>query len=561
MPIRRYPRRKTDIVSLVWCRCTRLGLLVLLLATTPTAGADMSIALGSAVGLQNAGAASGGSVDQGEWSYTLRPGDSVLSLSKDMLDNHHTWLQLLRHNNIGSASDLHPGSVLHIPLDWLRQRPEPAHAVAVTGQVFYQDLSGRGYQPLSRGTRLDVGDEVRTDNGHVVIQLADQSIVRLGPRSSLTFNRLTRFGKTGMADTRMRLEQGNLSTKVHPLSDPRSRFEIETPSAVAAVRGTQFRLNAMPDGTRLEVTKGKVAFSNDYHQALVPAGKAALISGINPIEISDLPQAPKPPASPGKVQKLPQTLKWQAVPAATGYHLDIYNRNNGAWIASTHLDKPAYQLTGLDNGQYAALLSAVDTNGVQGNAKPVDFSIDLQAHAADLLAPAADGKIDNKRPLFKWKFQGNDEKARVQVSTTQDFQQILTSSNWNTASQASVPQALDPGQYYWRVQTRAGGDSQAQSAGRSLLILGSLPETHIITINYVDNQVRIFWEKIPQVRDYRLQLASDPAFTNILREETLQDTSVAARLVPGQHYFVRIKGVPEGPLGSHWGPGRELYVK
>ena len=531
------------------------------MAISPPALADVSIALGSAVGMTNPLPTGSGQVAQGEWSYTLRPGDNVRSLSKEMLDNRHNWLELLRHNNISSVSDLHTGSVLRIPLDWLRQRPEPARALAVTGHALFRTRADQGYQTLSRGTRLDVGDEVRTVDGHVVIQLADQSIVRLGPRSSLTLNRLTRFGKTGMADTRMRLEQGNLSTRVHPLSDPRSRFEIETPSAVAAVRGTEFRLAAKPESTRLEVTKGKVAFSNEYHQALVPAGKAAFISGIDPIVITDLPSAPKPPASPGKIQKLPQTLTWQPVPAASGYHLNIYNREDGAWVASAKLDHPVYQLAGLDNGKYDAQLSAVDANGVQGSAKPVNFSVDLEAHAADLTAPAADAKTATQRPLFKWNFRGENEKARVQVSNADDFQQIIASSEWSPAAQASLAQPLAPGQYYWRVQTRAGGNSRAQSATRSLVILGSIPETHIITINYVDNQVRIFWEKIPQVDDYRLQLASDPNFTQILREETLQETSVAARLVPGQHYFVRIKGVPKGPLGSHWGPGRELYVK
>lgn len=79
-------------------------------------------------------------------------------------------------------------------------------------------------------------------------------------------------------------------------------------------------------------------------------------------------------------------------------------------------------------------------------------------------------------------------------------------------------------------------------------------------MNYLDSQVRVFWENIDTATDYRLQLAEEPAFRNIIKEADIADTTAALRLIPGRRYFVRVKALSDGPLASRWGPGRELYL-
>ena len=67
-------------------------------------------------------------------------------------------------------------------------------------------------------------------------------------------------------------------------------------------------------------------------------------------------------------------------------------------------------------------------------------------------------------------------------------------------------------------------------------------------------------ENIDTATDYRLQLAEEPAFRNIIKEADIADTTAALRLIPGRRYFVRVKALSDGPLASRWGPGRELYL-
>lgn len=164
-------------------------------------------------------------------------------------------------------------------------------------------------------------------------------------------------------------------------------------------------------------------------------------------------------------------------------------------------------------------------------------------------------------PEFRWQLNGDNEVARVEVAEDRDFRNVIATSEWAPETAALPSRPLGPGKYYWRVVTEAGGNSVATTEPRELVVNGSLPPVRIISVNYIDSQVRVFWEKVDTATDYRLQLSEEPGFNNIIKEATLSDTTAALRLIPGRRYFVRLKALSDGPLQSRWGPGRELYLE
>lgn len=164
-------------------------------------------------------------------------------------------------------------------------------------------------------------------------------------------------------------------------------------------------------------------------------------------------------------------------------------------------------------------------------------------------------------PEFRWQLNGDNEVARVEIAEDQDFRNLIATSEWAPETAALPSRPLGPGKYYWRVVTEAGGNSVATTQPRELVVNGSLPPVRIISVNYIDSQVRVFWEKVDTAAEYRLQLSEEPGFNNIIKEATLPDTTAALRLIPGRRYFVRLKALSDGPLQSRWGPGRELYLE
>lgn len=536
-------------------RQTGCALLLALFAVLSSASVSASLPLAMGSGLYG----TSNNAALAEWVYTLDEGDTVQQLAAQLLSTPHSAQHLLQHNGLTGDLSSVRGEQVRIPMSWLKRQPQPARASSVSGLV--QLLTSNGQRrPLTENTLIRAGDELLTGSGSATITLAQGSEIRLSPNSMLTFNRMTQFGKAGMIDTRLRLNRGELITKVNDVIGGGSRFEIETPFATATVDGTQFAIQASAGGTGLQVMEGQVNFGQQGRSIDVPAGYGAQIAaqpGGN-VRLHKLAPPPGVAGLPAVLSTLPAELQWQGL--ANNHKLDIFNTDTGRWIDSHTLSGDRFSISQLNNGRYEIQLAALDNQGIKGLPAIVPFSVSLQAQAADLLAPANALKITDDKPEFSWHLNGDSELAQVEIAATPGFDSVIATSGWAKQSAGQLSRPLSPGQYYWRVKTRSGGDSNATSSAHSLIVDGSLPPARIISVNYLNQQVRIFWESVETASKYRLQLSTEPDFQPVIKEADIPGNTAGLRLIPGKRYFVRLKALSSGPLASRWGPGRELYI-
>ncbi len=540
------------------CRVLTSVCLVLWTCLTATfVLAELPVALGS----QGAQTESDSS-SAPEWRYSLQPDESFEQAAKELLENGKNARQLATYNNISDIRTIKAGDAIRIPVHWLKRQPEPAIVMAVTGQAQVR-VKSSGYRvPLQAQTLIRVGDEITTQNGSTTVRLADGSMLRIEENSHLVFNRLTQFGRTGMVDTGLRLERGEVSAEVEPLSEGGSRFEIHTPSTVAAVRGTSFALQSAPGMTRLQVTEGVVAFGPRGKTRSIPAGYSATVNTMtrSPVEIRRLPPVPETAQLPDSIQRLPIKLGW--VPnGAPRHQLDIFDVATGHRVARSQTSDPEFDLDYLNNGRYEIQVAALSSRGVAGMPSSQIVDIELQALAATNLSPGPAANVDDDMPEFSWQYRGENEVGRIELAENDTFSELVATSEWAPDESALPSRPLSPGQYYWRVVTEAGGNSVAISEPQILIVNGTLPPVNIININYIDSQVRIFWQQVNTASDYLLQLSEDPNFEKIVKEANVNDTTAALRLIPGRRYFVRLKALSDGPLASRWGRGRELFIE
>ncbi len=135
-----------------------------------------------------------------------------------------------------------------------------AHAAdAVVGKV----LAVRGEVVAEAGrerVRLTVDMQVRATfvivaaNGKAKIELVDGSIVSVGENSRV---RIADVATRTAPATRVELLSGALRLLVVKAT-PGARFEVETETAIAAVRGTDWAIEATPDNTGVVVLSGSV---------------------------------------------------------------------------------------------------------------------------------------------------------------------------------------------------------------------------------------------------------------------------------------------------------------
>ncbi|WP_417622886.1 FecR domain-containing protein [Parasphingorhabdus sp.] len=115
---------------------------------------------------------------------------------------------------------------------------------------------------------LKAGDVLRTNAaGTLAIVFADGTQVRLGRNSLMVVKLVSKNGPSTLS-----LQRGKAWGR-----SPRKRtnLSIETPSATAAIRGTEWAINADADSSQLQVFSGTVELSNEAGSLTIEAGQAA----------------------------------------------------------------------------------------------------------------------------------------------------------------------------------------------------------------------------------------------------------------------------------------------
>lgn len=156
----------------------------------------------------------------------------------------------------------------------------PAVAISVTGSVEVETAAGR--KPLARFAQVEEGATVITHDGTAQLRFASGSIVRLGPDTTVALKTLEHNRPAGTRRESVRLKVGRLWARVTSLFGDDAAFELETPNAVAGVRGTSFLAETSADNDRFVVVDGAVALlqqGNANALELNGAGASAMAQG------------------------------------------------------------------------------------------------------------------------------------------------------------------------------------------------------------------------------------------------------------------------------------------
>ncbi|PIE42767.1 MAG: hypothetical protein CSA50_08655 [Gammaproteobacteria bacterium] len=480
----------------------------------------------------------------GDWRYTLRPSDSLWVIANDYLKPGITWIELVRYNHIADPNTIAPGTTLRFPFGWLKVQPAPAITISVTGEAMLKKSQASQWLPLSLRQYLRVGDTIKTVNGSVLVRFADDSVLRLDSHTTLVFNRLSQFGKSGMTDTGLRLEKGRVSTRVTPVEENGSRYEISTPSAVAAVRGTEFRLQTDGKRTNLEVTEGRVNLSLPSETLDIPAGYATGTTDNGTLSAAarlPLPPSIKQFVSP--IVQLPATIAWNPVNGAKQYQYSLFEgqRYNGNLLIRATTKTPQVTLNHLKNGNYTLTMRAITESGIHGIDDMQRLQVKAHAITATLISPK-DGQHATDTPAaFRWQPMDSNVQAKLQVAVDQNFSELVIDSGYSYQHNRSLSISLKPNRYYWRVVTQTGGNSIATSEVRTFTVSGKLEKPKIVSINYTGDRANVIWKTITGAESYTMQLSDKKNFSSLLQEQTTGATEVSIRLNPGMTYYLRLR--------------------
>ncbi|MBW2967413.1 FecR family protein [Candidatus Woesearchaeota archaeon] len=134
---------------------------------------------------------------------------------------------------------------------------------------------GKGWKTAQDGMELDLGDAVRTGDGSAVVILYESVLVQLDPGTEVTIEELSKD------NVKIRQESGSTWNKFAAIAGIKS-FEVETPTTVATVRGTEFWVDLESVG----VSEGKVDAEVDGQKMRVNGGYKAVVGNEEPVALT-----------------------------------------------------------------------------------------------------------------------------------------------------------------------------------------------------------------------------------------------------------------------------------
>ncbi|MCX6376749.1 MAG: SUMF1/EgtB/PvdO family nonheme iron enzyme [Armatimonadetes bacterium] len=190
--------------------------------------------------------------------------------------------------------------------------------------------AGKKLAGVKKGTELKLGDVLEAGkSGDLVIHIGDISAIRLKPGAKL---KLTKLTLTGELDIRTDLEKGDALVRVRALTG-QSRFQMASPGAIVAVKGTAFAVKVKGSESTVVVAEGKVGVSlpsDPSREVEVMDGEMVAVKG------RDLPR-PEPVGAEQSVI-IQQMLK-EALPAGPR---EIGAKADGPPVSQLLSDWPEY---------------------------------------------------------------------------------------------------------------------------------------------------------------------------------------------------------------------------
>jgi hypothetical protein len=165
----------------------------------------------------------------------------------------------------------------------------PLTVLSITGgNVLVMKPGDTEWTTGTAGMTLGVDYKIKTEaGGHATITFFEGSTIELDSGTEISLGELSLDGTAGHISIEQSL--GKTISRVKKLVDPASSYEIETPAAVASVRGTEFYVSVKLNGdTTIGNIEGLMAVTAQGVEVKLTAGTRTTVSPGN------APGAPEP---------------------------------------------------------------------------------------------------------------------------------------------------------------------------------------------------------------------------------------------------------------------------
>jgi len=396
------------------------------------------------------------------WSYTVKKNDVLeLVCAKYCLKKTNIH-EIAAFNQLRNIHLLQPNQTIKIPLGVLKTINVSANILDATGDVQIKKSELGAFQKINIAEQLLAGAIVKTGlNSIVKLRFADGSETVLQPNSTLKVLASHQYAGKLNYVIKLQLSAGRTEITANPAHLENHHLEVETPSAVAVVRGTQFRVAADPANAVEETLRGHVAFAVGEHAVDVHENFGSVsVNGQVPLPPQQLPNPPETNSFSNSFDELPISFPINSAVAGTVWaqlaknaaFTEIIDEKTQDY--SSQLATHVLRYDNLTTGQYFLKLRTQDVTGLQSIDAIHSFTMNPIAVRPILTFPKEVTLVDGNTD-FKWTHLSNKNAFLIQIASDAAFNHIVLEklTSFNTFNLVSD---LPKGEYYWRVAEKQG---------------------------------------------------------------------------------------------------------
>ena len=398
--------------------------------------------------------------------YQMQPGDTLLGLVNKHMQSPDALKQLIQANRLTNVNRISVGQKIQIPRRLLKHIPSTATVTRLNCKTVIL-IDGNAASPIKAGSILGEGAVLRIPAGcQFALTLEDESTLRLMSGAVIQIKTLRRNPLEASPEVKVELLDGRMEIDV-----PRKRlsndapFQVLTPTSVAGVRGTEFRVgfDAKQRTSQVEVKVGAVGarggLEKSEKRTETGQGLAVMANGQS-LDVEKLLMPPRYVRGEFQTGGKDWLLKFESPPQAERFWLvTADDANFGAILSEAQPTHAQVLAPGLSSKSVFYHWASISATGLMGQSQ--DYAVCKGYKRLDQWrcnVPMNMNGLVNPTLLF----QKLEEQGRVI--------ELLNGPVESASNNVLVFRGLPAGMYRWRIQHEVSATMKANINGQFELV-------------------------------------------------------------------------------------------
>ena len=317
------------------------------------------------------------SSDKADVSYEMKQGDTLLALVAKYFSSDSALAEIIRINQIKNPYKIPVGQKLTFPRDLLLFAPSQAHVTTL--ECAEPVLIAGESKSLRLGDTIAQGALIKVPKGcEAGMTLEDASVVSLLPGTLVRIKTMRKTSLEKSPEVELELLGGRIELDVPKRQAGDAPYQVRTPSSLAGVRGTKFKVafDAEQRNSQVEVNHGNVAARGnaDKENQFVRDNMGVAISALGIASgVESLPAAPLYVGFEANSTPSFTKLKFSHTTQDGKYLLTKSASANFVMHADDVLVQPEIEAQGLSSNATFYQLAALSKSGLVGMVRQYGF--------------------------------------------------------------------------------------------------------------------------------------------------------------------------------------------